>query len=502
VAFGSFLALSVLTRWLSLVVPVLDSDEAAHAVGSWVWMDGGRLYTDFIDNKPPLLYAYYALAQLVFGRGLFAVHLFTALVTVPLSALAASAVFGHDRRGLAAAALSLVYGPSFLAHDMLAVNAELVLLAPAAWALAMVSDERRASRPGSLFRAGVLLGVAVLVKTTAAFWLAAVAWAALRSGFHAGRAKRVVALGAGFSVPLLLAWAAFAVTGGAHDMLYWLLWRGAAYATSPVSVGEAVERAASYLVPWLLVTAPLWWAWLRSRPLMDPHRRRLVDGLVVTSLASALAGFRFYPHYFIPAAFALALGAAPAVAEWVAHPRERAGRAFLAATLVVFLAFQAANACLYLGGMRIYRETDPVYRQTVERLAADVCFPGSRLFVWGWAPGFYYEAGLRGARPASRFVVMAQSGLTRYVSGRQRRATGEQDVVPAPDHWDRLMQDLDRSQATYILDTSPAGIYRWDRYPVQDYPRLDRYLAEHYEPMGSVGEVRLFRRRGCALISG
>ena len=124
-ALPAFVAAAVLTRWLSLVVDVLDSDEAAHVVGSWVWMDGGRLYTDFIDNKPPLLYAYYALAQLLLGKGLFAVHLFTAVVTVPLTALAASAFFGRDRRGLAAAALSLVYGSSFLAHDMLAVNAEL-----------------------------------------------------------------------------------------------------------------------------------------------------------------------------------------------------------------------------------------------------------------------------------------------------------------------------------------------------------------------------------------
>ena len=42
-------------------------------MGSWVLLDGGRLYTDFVDNKPPLLYAYYALAQLLLGRGLFAV---------------------------------------------------------------------------------------------------------------------------------------------------------------------------------------------------------------------------------------------------------------------------------------------------------------------------------------------------------------------------------------------------------------------------------------------
>jgi hypothetical protein len=500
-ALSAFVLTALLTRWLSLAVEVLDSDEAAHVVGSWVWMDGGRLYTDFIDNKPPLLYAYYALAQLLLGRGLFAVHLLTAVVTVPLTALAASAFFGHDRRGLVAAALSLVYGSSFLAHDMLAVNAELVLLLPAAWAVALIADERRASRPASLLWAGILLGVATLVKTTAVLWLAAVAWSVLRTPqTGGGRWARTLALGAGFGLPVLLAWAAFAATGGAHDMLYWLVWRSAAYAASPVSAGEAMERAASYLLPWLLATAPLWWAWARARALLAAHRRRLVDGLVVTGLASAFAGFRFYPHYFIPAAFALALGAAPAVTGWCARPRERAGRAFLTATLVVFVAFQAANAWLYLGGSRVYRETDPVYRETVERLARDACFPGSRIFVWGWAPGFYYEAGLRGVRPASRFVVTAQSGLTRYVSGRQRRTSAAPGAVPAPGHWDLLMGDLERNQATYVLDTAPAGIYRWDRYPVEEYPRLDLYLTEHYEPLGSVREVRVFRRRGCAAL--
>ena len=50
-------------------VGILDTDEAAHAVGSWVLLDGGRLYTDFVDNKPPLLYAYYALAQILLAGG-------------------------------------------------------------------------------------------------------------------------------------------------------------------------------------------------------------------------------------------------------------------------------------------------------------------------------------------------------------------------------------------------------------------------------------------------
>jgi hypothetical protein len=498
-----FVLVSLLTRWLSLVVEILDVDEAAHAVGSWVLLDGGRLYTDFVDNKPPLLYGYYALAQLILGRGLLPVHALTALVTVPLVALAASAAFRHDRRGVAAGLLWLAYGASFLAHDMLAANAELVLLLPAAWAIALVADEGRAARWRPLLLAGLLVGLATLVKHQAAFWLPALGWAALGARPSAGgasRAPRVLALGAGFALPLLATWVAFATTGGAHDLVYWLVWRNAVYAANPITVAGALGRATSYLLPWLLATAPLWWAWRTACPALDAHHRRLVDGLVVLGLLPALAGFRFFPHYFVPAVFALALGAGPAVAHWWERPRERAFRTFLAATLVIVLGFAGANAWLYLGGSRVYRETDPVYREVAERLAADECFPGSRLFVWGWAPAFYYEAGLRGTRPATRFAVLASAGLTGYVPGNpdgaRRRDPGE--PLPAPAHWDWLMADLERSRATYLLDTAPAGLYRWDRYPLRDHPPLDRYVAENFEPLDEVSRVRIYRRRDCA----
>jgi hypothetical protein len=492
-----FVLVSLLTRWLSLVVEILDTDEAAHVVGSWVLLDGRRLYTDFVDNKPPLLYAYYAVAQLLAGRGLFAVHALTALVSVPLIALAAAAAFRHERRGAAAGLLWLVYGASFLAHDMLAANAELVLLLPASWAIALVADERRATRSGSLVAAGFLLGLATLVKHQAAFWLPALGWAALhaRGGEgSAARAPRVLALATGFALPLLATWAGFAATGGAHDLLYWVVWRNILYAANPITVAGVLERAASYLLPWLLATLPLWWAWASGRGLLDTHRRRLVDGLVALALLPAVAGFRFFPHYFVPIVFALALGAGPAVARWCQRPLPRAGRAFLTATLVLGLGFAAANAWLYLGGSGVYRETDPVYRAVAERLEADPCFHGSSLFVWGWAPAFYYEAGLRGARPASRFAVLAQAGLTGYLPGNPDAARQRE---PVPGHWDWLMDDLERSRATYVLDTSPAGLYRWSRYPLRDYPRLDRYVAESYELIDDVSRVRVYRTRGC-----
>jgi hypothetical protein len=336
--FALFVLVSLLTRWLSLVVEVLDVDEAAHALGSWVLLDGGRLYTDFVDNKPPLLYAYYALAQLLLGRGLLPVHAFTALVTVPLTALAASAAFRHDRRGVAAGLLWLVYGASFLAHDMLAAHAELVLLLPAAWAIALVADEGRAIRWRPLLLAGLLLAARPRLGGAARPPFGR----RPRQGPACPRPRRR------FRLPLLATWAAFAATGGAGDLLYWLVWRNVLYAANPITVAGALERAASYLLPWLVATAPLWWAWRSARPALDEHHRRLTDGLVVLGLLPAFAGFRFFPHYFVPAVFALALGAGPAVARWWERPRERPSPVFLAATLVLALGFAGANSWLYV----------------------------------------------------------------------------------------------------------------------------------------------------------
>ena len=501
--FALFVLASLLTRWLSLVVEVLDVDETAHAVGSWVLLDGGRLYTDFVDNKPPLLYGYYALAQLLLGRGLLPVHLFTALLCVPLTAFAASAAFRHDRRGVAAALLWLVYGASFLAHDMLATSAELVMLLPAAWAIAVAADERRAARSGPLVLAGLLLGLATLAKHVAALWLLPLGWAAarVRPGDRSSRpSSRVLALGAGFVLPILATWIAFAATGGAGDLAYWLLWRNVLYAANPITPQGALERAASYLLPWLLATAPLCWAWARARPELDEHRRRLTDGLVLLAVPPAIVGFRFFPHYFIPAGFALALAAAPAVARWFERPRAFAGRVFLGATLVIAVGFAGANAWLWLGDSRVYRERDPVYRAVAKRLEADACFTGARLFVWGWAPGFYYEAGLRGARPASRFAVLAQAGLTDYVPGNPdgTRPRVLREPLQATAHWHWLMADLERTHPAYILDTSPVGIFGWDHYPLRDYPRLERLVGERYERIDEVARVGVYRRLGCA----
>jgi hypothetical protein len=66
-----------------------------------------------------------------------------------------------------------------------------------------------------------------------------------------------------------------------------------------------------------------------------------------------------------------------------------------------------------------------------------------------------------------------------------------------PEHWDWLMSDLGRRRATYVLDTAPAGIYRWNLYPVDHFPRLRAYLSANYEVAGTVDGVVIYRRLDC-----
>ena len=219
------MAISLATRWLSLVLDVIDIDEASHAVGARVLLNGGLLYTDFVDNKPPLLYAAFALAQLAGARGLAGVHLVTAAIVVPLTALAVSACYEHRRTGVVAAIAMIVYGAAFIGHDMLATNAEVLMILPASWAVVQLRDAERAASNARIVAAGLLFGTATLIKPQVGMWILAAAVAiadrhALRGEVR--RAVRPLALLAAAAVAPAGLVRHFTVRGGAGALIYWM----------------------------------------------------------------------------------------------------------------------------------------------------------------------------------------------------------------------------------------------------------------------------------------
>ncbi len=215
-------------------------------MGSHVLLQDGTLYVDFVDNRPPLLYGFYALGQLLFGPGMVAVRLMVAALVLPLTAWAASAFFRHDRRGLVAGLLYLVCGAAFLAHDMHSVSAEVLMLLPLAGAVALLPGEVEARRPARVLTAGLLVGVAALVGQHAILWfppLALAVWMA-HSGNRGGRRSAgVLTLLAGLLVPLVGALAVFLAQGAGPPFVFWTFTHNVGYAASPIAPVEALERA-------------------------------------------------------------------------------------------------------------------------------------------------------------------------------------------------------------------------------------------------------------------
>jgi hypothetical protein len=225
------------------------------------------------------------------------------------------------------------------------------------------------------------------------------------------------------------------------------------------------------------------------------YRRLLVASIVVASVLPAFLGFRFFPHYFIQLYVPLALAAGPALESVLGQrPLSATGRVIAGWSVVMLLGFTIANAALYFGHTRVYRERDPVYRAIAERLRGDACAPGP-VFVWGWAPIIYYLADMP---PASRFVVLPQSRLTGFVFGNTESQRGNtEESATIPEHWRWLLDDLTRNKATFIVDTAPANLYRWGRYPMNRYPVLRQYVDGDFERTGDVSGVVIYRRRGC-----
>ncbi len=489
--FLFFAAVSLATRAVLLGVPTVDIDEAVYLTGAREMLRGGLPYVGFADNKPPLVFAYYAAGQLL-GDGMLPVRLLTVLLLVPLVAFCASAFHRHGRRGLAAGALFLVWSAAFLGHDMLAVNCELLMLGPLALSVVALRDESAARRASRALAAGLLLGLATLFKYQAAAWGPALALAVLLAGRGDAKARvagRLALLGAGAAFPPLAAWGVFAALGAGDAFLYWNWTHNLVYSANPASV-ETGERAAAYVLPFLLATAPLWWAAWRSRRALGGHAAALVGALLAGSALAALPGWRLYPHYLVPLYFPLALGAAPWAAEHVRAPLSRVARTFVAWAAVLLVGFTAANGYLYLLRHDVYTETRPVFSRVATRLRQDRCFGEGALFVWGWAPIFYTETEL----PAGSRFLLVGSSLVGYVPGNRDPAAGEGLV--RPQHWDWLLGDLQGRRPTYVLDTARARLGRWG-YPLEASRRLAAFVAASYEPLDVVDGVRLYRRRGC-----
>lgn len=492
-ALWVFVVASLATRAAFAHAGFLNVDEAAHLLGARTLLDGGVLYVDFVDNKPPLVYVVYAAAQTIFGEGLMSVRLMGALVLIPGTALAASAFHGHGRRGLASGLAFVVASASLLAADVHAVHCEQVMLLPLAWSVVLMRARRFRRRPLRLLGAGALVGVAALAKQPALAFLAPIALVILLDSTPLARR---LGHGALLVVGAALPWAAFGLwmgcSGSLNEAIFWI-WRfNASHVDNPMPLRDQLGRVllfGSGLLPSML---PLGLAWSLGRSHVLRERLWLL-ALLAAAVVPALLGMRLFGHYFLPAVFILALPAGPFFARRTRLRRHVAvgGLATLCLIVVTAVGLGVHNPAAAIADV-----SGPSYEHIGRELGARARRDANEactVFVWGYAPMIYVYAD---TRAASRFVVPLDS-LSGYLAGNDAAIEGRLDTATRirVDHWDALMADLRARRPCYIVDTAPADLNRWGHFPISRFPRLSEVIDRDYVFDGRVDGATIYARR-------
>jgi hypothetical protein len=480
--------LTVVTRLPALLHPQPIDDEGMYSVVANEIVDGGRLYADAVDRKPPLLFWTYAAVFEIAGKYNWrALHVVTIMWT--LATMAGLYVIGRrlfDRNtGLIAALLYSVFQPWGTSKN-LALNGELLMNLPIVWAWAI--GFRRSSSPLrlELLAAGGLLCAGFLLKQPAAIAAVPLGIYLLLPSYRASRGLSVKAsfthatmLTAGFFGVLGLAALVLQAQGILHDAFYWTI---TDHTIPYVFWDRAILHTLAFIgacLP-LLIGAALAYqngggTWVNKAP-----ERSALIGLLAVSAIGAAAGARFYPHYYIQLIPALALLAAPHYAQlwsgkaqsryWLLQPRVT--QAWLALTVVAF-------AIAHWKELAWQRGPSEAGQYLLEHSS-----PDDRIFVWGQDSKIYLDAR---RRPACRYITTFP--LTGYIFGRSLGGVDTRTRV-LPDAWSTLQQDFARHPPIYIVE----GYDRDKQYPIHDFPVLARLVAERYGPVANTADGMIYRR--------
>ncbi len=497
---GAILAIAFWWRWQFLHVP-LERDEGEYAYFGQLLRDGGVPYVDAHHMKLPGVYFVYAGVFSIFPDSALTVR----LVATGAHLLAAGFLYALARHWLSPTAAILATatfavlgsGPGILGFAAKAEQFVLALALPGLW-LALQADRR--ARSWLLVPAGILLGLAYLMKQSAVVFLvpAFLFFSAQTLPRFAARAAILVG---SYLLPLAGLAALLCWWDAWQPFWFWTFVYAREYA-SGVGWSEGLAqlgRSARHL----LHDAPALWlaavagagARILSRPISGGVP---FWGFVLASLGSVALGWRFSEHYFlllVPAASLLA--ATWAEARFTRHALF--GAAFLAS---------AAGTALWREWTSI-RELTPeqkarlVYQANpfpealeVGRFLRAHSRPEDRIAVLGSEPQIYFYAQRRAATgylymyPLMETHPYARNMQRDLIEELERRKPRFAVLVHVPSSW-RVRADSDRTIFTWSAEwvnrdyrmvglirmeaNGPSWMY-WGEEAAQA-PRGDTYLA-------------------------
>ncbi|MDQ6696680.1 MAG: glycosyltransferase family 39 protein [Actinomycetota bacterium] len=475
---GAVLVLAVVAlvgmlRLPSFVHQLFDPDEAALAAQGISVRDGGTLYVDATDRKPPLVPFLYAGSFAATGStDLRPVHVLAALALVGAALVVASEARRRDgpEAGWWAAGLCAAGALAFFPVDAQAANFAHFAILPGA--AAIVASRR--GRWSTALAGGVFLGVAVLCRQS---WIIGVVPAMVGAAL-AGRVRHALVTLAGLAAAIGAV--AFVVPFG--RFWHWTFSANGGFVLAGAPLGKTAGAFAVTVLTFVALHVTL------VALVAMSARRRIGDRLawrsdidlwlwVLTGCVSVVAGFRFFGHYWLQVVPPACLLAAPLAVRLQPRLRRLAVAGVALPTIAAFAAAWTPSTFRHL--------------QSPRRLAsyADAHTRAGRpVMVWGTFPEVYWAAD----RPPGGALVHDD-----FVTGKSGgRPSSPKTIADAtPGAYEDLLHQLRRRPPDLILDTSTADLRGYGAYPIRLFGTLRRFVDRHYRRAAVVDRVVIYRRR-------
>jgi hypothetical protein len=464
---GLFVALFLIAAVLRLpafFVDVFNSDETFLATQAEVINEGGRLYEEAADRKPPLVpYLYAATFKVTASTALWSVRV-VAMLAVALTALlvAIEARRRYGRKAGWLAGVLLVFASvAFAPQDGQAANFEVFML-PAMTAAVLLA---RRDRP---FSSGAAVAVATLAKQTGAATLLPVLYLVWRRRGRRGAGDALL----GFAVPIALV----ALAVGPGQLLFWAVLGNGSYLS--VRSASALVAGLFFVMTLSFVAANLPILWTLPRTWRERRTRDDTDQWLwlLSAAISVTVGLRFFGHYYLQLLPPLCLLTAGALARATPNAVKRT---------VALAAFAAVSFSAM--GFFVKPFADGAEYRSVARYIADHAGAEDRILVWGSVPEIYWASG---KSPATRFPTTGF--ITGAAAGRYEDDVSEDNATPGA--WDLFFEDFVAHPPRYIVDTSSAGIRGSEYYPISRFPRLAETVFREYRYVEFIDGITIYER--------
>ena len=471
----------------------LERDEGEYGYAGQLMLQGIPPYKLFYNMKMPGIYAAYALIMAVFGQTTTGIHLgllLFNLATIWLVYILARNFFESGPSAAAGAVYAIMStSPAVFGYSTHATH--FVVLVALSGLLLLLRGQRTGQALWFLL-SGLLFGLAFLMKQPGIFFgLFAAGWLvwstiADKNTWRRTHLQRILMLGLGGIIPILLTCAILWRAGVFEKFWFWTVTYATAHGTA-ASIAFGWKRLNLYFSVigvdiWFWLLALLGFVLLLKEKTEQRAKKIFLGGFFISSAAAVCPSFHFSMHYFVLALPAVAL----LIAEFIV-------------TIPDYLPWPVKNpvlrqwpsgliAVVWLSVMGLHR--DVFFFLTPVQLSQTIFHRGNRFLEFAKIARYLEEH----TTPTDRIAVLGSEPEVFFYAHRHS-ATGYiymYDLVQAQPYTDMMQHDaireIEQSKPLYFIfvNNKISWSPQWPLSQSIIAPWYSQYAGRYYDAVGAV----------------